>query len=142
MVFDLLFRIEIKNNNFNFLNDYTVKLSKVRRLPDRTEANQIKYEFVTKNRIRTFLLFLCFFFKKFSSVRSKWTLKINWIWCIQVMKILNYVQLIDLIRSNRTELFTKNHKKNQKIRKSSDTVRRDKIELVRLCSVRKFIKVR
>jgi hypothetical protein len=48
------------------------------------------------------------------------------------MKILNYVQLIDLVRSNRTELFTK----NQKIRKSSGTVRRDKIELVRLSSVR------
>ncbi len=53
-----------------------------------------------------------------------------------MMKILNYVQLIDLVRSNRTELFTKNHKKNQKIRKSSDTVRRDKIELVRLSSFR------
>jgi hypothetical protein len=42
-----------------------------------------------------------------------------------------------------TKLFTK----NQKIRKSSGTVRRDKIELVRLKSVRfdsvrKFIKVR
>jgi hypothetical protein len=43
---------------------------------------------------------------------------------------------IDRFRSNRTELFTKNHKKNQKIRKSSGTVRRDKIELVRLSSVR------
>ena len=30
----------------------------------------------------------------------------------------------------------KKHKNNQKIRKSSDTVRRDKIELVRLSSVR------
>jgi hypothetical protein len=52
------------------------------------------------------------------------------------MKILNYVQLIDLVRSNRTELFTKNNKKIQKIRKSSGTVRRDKFELVRLSSVR------
>ncbi len=33
------------------------------------------------------------------------------------MKILNYVQLID------SELFTKKHKNNQKIRKSSGTVR-------------------
>ena len=52
------------------------------------------------------------------------------------MKILNYVELIDSVRSNRTELYTKKHKNNQKIRKSSDTVRRDKIELVRLSSVR------
>ena len=45
------------------------------------------------------------------------------------------------------ELYTKKHKNNQKIRKSSGTVRRAKIELVRLSSVRfgsvrKFIKVR
>ncbi len=46
------------------------------------------------------------------------------------MKILNYVQLID------SELFAKKHKNNQKIRKSSGTVRRGKIELVRLSSVR------
>jgi hypothetical protein len=52
------------------------------------------------------------------------------------MKILNYVELIDLVRSNRIELYTKKHKNNQKIRKSSGTVRRDKIELVRLSSVR------
>jgi Asp-tRNA(Asn)/Glu-tRNA(Gln) amidotransferase C subunit len=52
------------------------------------------------------------------------------------MKILNYVELIDSVRSNRTELYTKKHKNNQKIRKSSGTVRRDKIELVRLSSVR------
>ncbi len=58
------------------------------------------------------------------------------------MKILNYVELIDSVRSNRIELYTKKHKNNQKIRKKSDTVRRDKIELVRLSSVRKFIKVR
>ncbi len=43
------------------------------------------------------------------------------------MKILNYVELIDSVRNN-----------NQKIRKSSGTVRRDKIELVRMSSVRKF----
>ena len=48
------------------------------------------------------------------------------------MKILNYVELI--VRFDRTELYTKKHKNNQKIRKS--TVRRDKIELVRLSSVR------
>jgi len=52
------------------------------------------------------------------------------------MKILNYVELIDSVRSNRTELYTKKYKNNQKIRKSSGTVRRDKIELVRLSSVR------
>jgi hypothetical protein len=52
------------------------------------------------------------------------------------MKILNYVKLIDSVRSNRTELYTKKHKSNQKIRKSSGTVRRDKIELVRLSPVR------
>ena len=52
------------------------------------------------------------------------------------MKILNYVELIDSVRSNRTELYTKKHKNNQKIRKSSGTVRRDKIELFRLSSVR------
>ena len=52
------------------------------------------------------------------------------------MKILNYVELIDSVRSNRTELYTKKHKNNQKIRKSPGTVRRDKIELVRLSSVR------
>ena len=34
------------------------------------------------------------------------------------------------------ELYTKKHKNNQKIRKSSGTVRHDKIELVRLSSVR------
>jgi len=57
------------------------------------------------------------------------------------MKVLNYVELIDSVRSNRTEpnrteLYKKKHKNNQKIRKSSGTVRRDKIELVRLSSVR------
>ncbi len=36
----------------------------------------------------------------------------------------------------RIELYTKKHKNNQKIRKSSGTVRCDKIELVRLRSVR------
>jgi hypothetical protein len=52
------------------------------------------------------------------------------------MKILNYVKLIDSVRLNRTELYTKKHKNNQKIRKGSGTVRLDKIELVRLSSVR------
>jgi hypothetical protein len=50
------------------------------------------------------------------------------------MKILNYVELIDSVRSNRT--LYKKHENNQKIRKSSGTVRRDKIELVRLSSIR------
>jgi hypothetical protein len=40
------------------------------------------------------------------------------------------------IRFDRTEIYTKKHKNNPKIRKSSDMVRRDKIELVRLSSVR------
>jgi len=52
------------------------------------------------------------------------------------MMILNYVELIDSVRSNRTELYTKKHKNNQKTRTSSGTVRRNKIELVRLSSVR------
>ncbi len=61
------------------------------------------------------------------------------------MKILNYDELMDSVRSNRT--LYKKPKNNQKIRKCSGTVRRDKIELVRLSSVRfgsvrKFIKVR
>ncbi len=41
-----------------------------------------------------------------------------------------------------TNFFKKILKNNKKIRKSSVTVHRDKIELVRLSSVRKFIKVR
>jgi hypothetical protein len=52
------------------------------------------------------------------------------------MNILNYFELIDSVRSSRTELNTKKHKNNHKIRKISGTVRRDKIELVRLSSVR------
>jgi len=44
------------------------------------------------------------------------------------------IERFDSVRSSRTELFTKKHKNNQKIRKSSGTVRRDKIEL--LSSVR------
>jgi len=62
-----------KEEQTNFFQNYnnlgknlidTVKLLKVKRLPKR-----IKYEFVTANRTRTFLLFLCFFFKKFGSVQ-------------------------------------------------------------------------
>jgi len=34
--------------------------------------------------------------------------------------------MIDSVRSNRTELFTKKQNNNQKIRKISRTVRRDK----------------
>jgi len=50
---------------------------------------------------------------------------------------------IELCTIDRFGLFTKKHKNNPKIRKSSSgTVRRDKIELVRLSSIRKFIKVR
>ena len=42
---------------------------------------------------------------------------------------------VELCSVDRTELFTKKHKNNQKIRKISGTVRRDKIKLVRLSSV-------
>jgi len=49
---------------------------------------------------------------------------------------------IELCSIDRFGLFTKKYKNNPKIRKSSSTVRRDKIELVRLSSIRKFIKVR
>ena len=105
-------------NNLN--NHFTVKLSEVKRFSNRSETHRIKYEFATANRTRTFLLFLCFFCKKFDSIEPN--SKMNWIWCIQVMKILNYVQLIDSVRSNRTEIFTKKHKNDQKIRKSTGTV--------------------
>ncbi len=55
------------------------------------------------------------------------------------------IDRFDSIEPNRN--FYKKSQKNQKIRKSSGTVCRDKIELVRLSSVRfssvrKFIKVR
>ncbi len=50
------------------------------------------------------------------------------------MMILNYVELIDSVGSNRT--LYKKTQNNQKIRKSSGTVRRDKIDLVRLSSIR------
>jgi hypothetical protein len=57
------------------------------------------------------------------------------------------IELIGSIEPNRTELYTKKLKNNQKTRTSSGTVRRNKIELVRLSSVRfgsvrKFFKVR
>jgi len=45
-------------------------------------------------------------------------------------------EYIELCSIDRTEFFTKKNKNNQKIRKISRTVRRDKIELVRLSSVR------
>ncbi len=43
----------------------------------RSESNRIKYEFVTANRTRTFLLFLCFFSK--SSVRFDRNELQNWL---------------------------------------------------------------
>jgi hypothetical protein len=51
---------------------------------------------------------------------------------------------IELCSINRFGSIEPNRKNNQKIRKSSGTVRRDKIELVRFRfgSVRKFIKIR
>ncbi len=45
-------------------------------------------------------------------------------------------EYIELCSIDQTEFFTKKNKNNQKIRKISRTVRRDKIELVRLSSVR------
>ncbi len=48
----------------------TLKLSKVKRLPNRIEPIRIKYEFVTANRTRTFL-------KKIESVRSNQTSKLT-----------------------------------------------------------------
>jgi len=96
---------------------YSVNLSKVNHLPKRSEPNRIKYELKVR----------------FGSIETNF--KINWIWCIQVMKILNYVQLIDSVRSNRT-FYQKNTKIIKKIRKISRTVRREKIELVRLSWVR------
>ncbi len=41
-------------------------------------------------------------------------------------------EYIELCSIDRTEFFTKKNKNNQKIRKISRTVRRDKIELVSL----------
>ncbi len=49
------------------------------------------------------------------------------------MKILNNVELIYSVRSNRTELYTKKHKNNQKIR---STVQTDDHLLI--CSFRKL----
>ena len=40
-----------------------------------------------------------------------------------------------VVRFDRTELFTKKHKNNQKIWKISGTIRRDELKLVRLNSV-------
>jgi len=103
-------------------------------LPKRTELNTSSSR---QTALELFYYFCVFFLKssvRFGSIETNF--KINWIWCIQVSKILNYVDLIDSVRSNRTELYTKKHKNNQKIRKSSGTVRSDKIELVRLSSVR------
>jgi hypothetical protein len=45
---------------------------------------------------------------------------------------------IELCSIDRFGLFTKKHKNNPKIRKSSGTVRRDKIELVRFENLLKF----
>ncbi len=47
-----------------------------------------------------FLIIFVFFCKKIGSVRFD-SVKMNWIRCIQAMKILNYVQLIDSLRWNR-----------------------------------------
>ena len=44
--------------------------------------------------------------------------------------------MLSVCRSEPNRTLYKKHKNNQKIRKSSGTVRRDKIELVRLSSVR------
>jgi hypothetical protein len=49
------------------------------------------------------------------------------------------IELCPVDRFGLIELFTKMHKNNPKIRKSSGTVHDEKIELVRLSSVRNFI---
>ncbi len=66
------FAISRSSIDLFFHDQCIVKLSKIQRLP-----NRIKYEFVTANHTRTFLLFLCFFCKKFGSVRSKRTSKLT-----------------------------------------------------------------
>jgi hypothetical protein len=113
---------------------FTVKLSKVKCLPKRTELNTSSSR---RTALELFYYFCAFFLK--SSVRSKRFSKLteydafkSWRYWI----MLNWSIRFDRTEPNRTELYTKKHKNNQKIRKSSGTVRLDKIELVRLSSVR------
>ncbi len=107
--------------------DITVKLSKIKRLP-----NRIRYEFVTANRTRPFWLFLSFFYKKWAGydVFQWWRYWIMFSWSIWF---------------DRTEpnFFTKKHKNKQKISKSSgpwqNRISSIEFGLVRFDSVRNFI---
>jgi len=118
-----------------FIKPNTVKLANFKRLP-----NRIKYEFVTANRTRTFLLFFRFFVicyivcNKFGSVQSnrtsKWT-EYNafrlWRW---------WIVFTWSVRFDRTE--SNFFKKNSLIIKifEKGSVCREKIELTRFSSVR------
>jgi len=90
-----------------------VTLSKFKHLPKRTELN------TSSSRLTAFS-------KKVRFDRS------------ELQNELNMTHSSDednKLCSDRTEIFTKKHKNDQKICKSPGTVRRDKIELVRLTSV-------
>jgi len=57
--------------NLRKVNHNTLKLSKVKRLPYRSEPNRIKYEFVTaRTALELFDYFCVFLKKKFDPVRS------------------------------------------------------------------------
>ena len=98
--------------------------------PIRTELNKSRHGEPHSN----FLIIFVFFFLKvrFGSIETNFKITEY-----DAFKSWRYwIMLNWSIWFDRTELFTKKHKNNQKIRKKSGTVRRDKIELVRLSSVR------
>jgi hypothetical protein len=99
-----------------------VKLTEVKFLP-----NRIKYE----------LFFFVFFFVKSSARfdRTELQNELNMMNSSDEDIELCSVDRFGSIQPNRT-FCKKKHKNNQKIRKSSGTVRRDKIGLVQLSSVR------
>ncbi len=105
---------------WNFFKNFLKKVSLIFSIKFRYLI-QWNYEFVTANR--TFCLFLCFFCKKFGSVRSNRT---SYLTEYDAFKWWRYWIMFNW-------LITKKYKNNRKI---SRTVRRDKIELVRLSSVR------
>ncbi len=106
----------------------------------RSEANRIKYEFVTANRTRTFLLFLCFFFKKFGSVRSKRTSKLteydafkSWRYWIMLNRSIRF----DYIEPNFIQKNTKIIKKFVKVRvQNRDNTWQNRISSTEFGSVR------
>ncbi len=105
---------------WNFFKNFLKKVSLIFSIKFRYLI-QWNYEFVTANR--TFCLFLCFFCKKFGSVRSNRT---SYLTEYDAFKWWRYWIMFNW-------LITKKYKNNRKI---SRTVRRDKIELFRLSSVR------